>query len=208
MSTGTKGPGLKIISDDDRSEQTAPVVISKTPGFGPACEGEGTVFGARMPGYGARSVPGSVVRKWISLLKGQGIQRICCLLAQSQLGYYLEDFLTIVKEEMGPGNVLWSPIEDHHVCTLDTLRNILYFLKDSDEKGQPVAVHCAGGRGRTGLILSAWLVFGRGFPLERALSTVMETGREPYEAVRAGNAKEEEIRALLNNLMQERPDCG
>lgn len=165
--------------------------------FGPACREEQIVFGAHMPGYGARSIPETVVKRWVSFMKDRGILRVCCLIAQSQLGYYLVDLLEIYRREFGEGHVLHVPVEDYHLCSKDKLKQILLFLKESDFKSEPVVVHCAGGRGRTGFIHAAWLVYGRGFSIEEALETVKKMGRNPYEAVEFGTAKKEELFRLL-----------
>ena len=165
--------------------------------FGPASKNEHIVFGSQMPGYGARSIPETVVKRWVSFMKDRGILRVCCLLAQSQLGYYLVDLLEIYRREFGEGHVLHAPVEDYCLCGKETLREILLFLKESDFKGEPVVVHCAGGRGRTGFVHAAWLVYGRGFSIEEALEAVKRMGRNPYEAIESGTAKEEELYELL-----------
>jgi protein-tyrosine phosphatase len=165
--------------------------------FGPASGEERIVFGAHMPGYGARSIPESIVRRWISFMKDKGILRVCSLLAPSQLGYYMVDLLEVYRREFGSVRVLNAPVEDYHLCEAEMLRQILLFLKESDSGGEPVVVHCAGGRGRTGFVHAAWLVYGRGFSIEKALEAVKNMGRNPLEAVECGAANEEELYALL-----------
>lgn len=130
-------------------------------------------------------------------MKNQGINRVCCLLPQNQLRYY-KDLLTVYRREFGQDNTCWAPIKDFHLCDATTLTDkILPFLKESDTKGEPVVVHCSGGSGRTGHVLAAWLVYGRGFSRKKALSAVREMGRNPLEAVQCGNATMEELCMLL-----------
>lgn len=166
--------------------------------FGPAYKEEQTVFGAQMPGYGARSIPESVVIKWISFMKERGMKRVCCLLPASQLGYYMTDLSGVYQREFGNTRVLGTPIEDYHLCSKEMLKQILLFLTESDLESEPVVVHCAGGRGRTGFVHAAWLVYGRGFPVEKALKEVKKTGRNPFEAVERGNVSGDELYSLLN----------
>ncbi|MBI3301341.1 MAG: hypothetical protein HYZ72_04590 [Deltaproteobacteria bacterium] len=71
-------------------------------------------------------------------------------------------------------------------------------------KEEPVVVHCYGGRGRAGHVLSAWLVFGRGFPIADAVVAVKEMGRNPHEAADWGNAQPEDLYVLLE-ACQESP---
>jgi hypothetical protein len=46
-------------------------------------------------------------------------------------------------------------------------------------------------------VLAAWLVFGRGFSIEDAVTAVTAMGRNPREAVDWGNAKPEDLYVLL-----------
>ena len=63
-------------------------------------------------------------------------------------------------------------------------------------------MHCAGGRGRTGHVLAAWLVFGRGFSIDEAVAAVKEMGRNPFEAVEAGNATVAQLHGLLQTCVE------
>ncbi len=167
--------------------------------FGPASRDERIVFGAPMPGYGARSIPSSVVLKWVAAIKRAGIKRVCCLLGRDQLSYFEEDLLETYRREFGAGYVLWVPIADYCLCDVSSLKKIVLFLTESDASVLPTVVHCAGGRGRTGFVLAAWLVCGRGFEVEKALETVRDAGRNPFEASQAGNATAEDVYRLLES---------
>jgi protein-tyrosine phosphatase len=166
--------------------------------FAPASKSEQTVFGAERPGYASLSVGGCQVQEWIAFMKNHGIRRVCCLLSEEQLGYYKQDLLEVYRGEFGKGNVCWAPVEDYYLAEKDILaETILPFLVQSDEKSEPVVVHCAGGIGRTGHVLAAWLALARKFSIRDALSAVKEMGRNPLEAVEAGNATIDELYALL-----------
>ncbi|MBW4617842.1 MAG: dual specificity protein phosphatase family protein [Cyanosarcina radialis HA8281-LM2] len=69
------------------------------------------------------------------------------------------------------------------------VRQILPFLTIANQQNEKVVVHCSGGIGRTGHILAAWLVAGRGFSSKSAISAVKQTGRNPYEPVIAAPSK-------------------
>jgi protein-tyrosine phosphatase len=160
--------------------------------FGPACDNEQIVFGAQRPGYGPADV-----KAWVSYMRSQGIKRVCCLLSEEELRNYQENLLSTYCSEFGQDNVNWAPVEDVHLISPVLLKKVLRFLRESDEKKKPVVVHCAGGLGRTGHVLSAWLVAGREFSVAKALSTVKNTGREPCQAVTYGNATKKQLHDLL-----------
>jgi protein-tyrosine phosphatase len=154
--------------------------------FGPAFEDEAVVYGAGGPGYNTD--------KWVSFMKNQMIERVCCLQKER-----IPDLIRIYIKEFGEDNVREASIEDFHLCSLTILtQKILPFLQDSYEKRKRVVVHCAGGSGRTGHVLAAWLVFRYGFEPSDAISTVERTGRRPREAVFVGNATLYDLLALLS----------
>jgi protein-tyrosine phosphatase len=153
--------------------------------FGPASEDESFVYGAEEPGYNTNA--------WIAFMRDQGIERVCCLQKER-----IPDLIRIYTKEFGEDNVKEASIVDYHLATLTTLKHkILPFLQDSYEKKKRVVVHCAGGRGRTGHVLAAWLVFHYGIKPSDAISTVERMGRKPKEAVYSGNASMDELLELL-----------
>jgi protein-tyrosine phosphatase len=166
-------------------------------GFGPACENEQIVFGAQRPGYDPANV-----KDWISYMKTQGIKRVCCLLSEEEVRGYQDNLLSTYCNEFGQDNVTLAPVEDLRLISPVLLKKVLRFLKDSDEKKKPVVVHCAGGLGRTGHVLSAWLVSVGRFSAAEALSAVRYTGREPCQAVIYGNATKKQLHDLLQSVAE------
>jgi len=161
--------------------------------LGPASREEPIVFGAQGPAYSLLRIS-----EWIAYMKTQGIRRICCLLHPEQLKSYKENLLEAYSREFGAENVCWAPIPDYHLCDVGLLKaRILPFLKEANSKNEQVVVHCQGGRGRAGHVLAAWLVFGRGLPVEDAVAAVKEMGRNPHEAADWGNARIEDLYILL-----------
>jgi protein-tyrosine phosphatase len=166
--------------------------------FGPANEGEQIVYGSERPGFDFHSVGARDVSRWITFMRTNGIKRVCCLLAEEQLDFYDVDLLGQYRREFGPRNVCSAAIPDRHLCDAEILTGkILPFLQESDQKREPVVVHCSGGSGRTGHILSAWLVHARGLSMDEALSQVKYPRRNPLEAIIIGNASMAQLRTLL-----------
>jgi protein-tyrosine phosphatase len=146
--------------------------------FAAASEKEAIVFGSARPGYS-----GEQVHKWIEFMQDRDIKRVCCLLSKSQLARY-PNLLEVYQQAFGQERVCWSPIADFHLVDPEILvRQILPFLAIADLLDEKVVVHCSGGIGRTGHILAAWLVAAREFSPKAAIAAVMQTGRNPYEAI-------------------------
>lgn len=169
--------------------------------FAAAREHEPVVFGASRPGYAD-----SEVGDWVEFMKHQGIQRVCCLLTDKQLARY-SNLLETYQQEFGYDRVCWAPIEDFHLSDLETLATkILPFLAQADRQAEKVVVHCSGGIGRTGHVLAAWLVSGRGLSNKAAIAAVKRMGRNPYEAAIAALFRgRNPLRAIeeLNRLLDE-----
>lgn len=146
--------------------------------FASASENETTVFGSSRPGYRNEQV-----NAWIEFMQNQSIKRVCCLLPESQLTRY-SNLLDVYQQTFGLGEVCWAPIKDFYCATPDMLiHQILPFLTAADQNNEKIVVHCSGGIGRTGHVLAAWLVAGRGLSNKAAIAAVQQTGRNPYEAI-------------------------
>jgi len=177
-------------------------MVRKPYKFAAAQKDEPIVFGASRPGYSAQEL-----ETWLSFMKEQGIKKVCCLLDDKQLARY-SNLLEIYQQVFGTDNVCWVPIEDFHLAKLENLtQKILAFLKEAEQQGNKVVVHCGGGIGRTGHVLAAWLVSNRNLSNQEAIAAVKKTGRNPYEftifaALRGKNPFKamKELDLLLNNV--------
>ncbi len=169
--------------------------------FAAASENETIVFSSARPGYTNKQV-----NEWIEFMQNQDIQRVCCLLPETQLTRY-SNLLGAYRQVFGLNRVCWAPIEDFKFATLEILTlQILPFLAIATQQHEKVVVHCSGGIGRTGHVLAAWLVAGRGLSSKLAIAAVKQTGRNPYEAVIAApfNSRNPwKVAAELNTLLDE-----
>jgi protein-tyrosine phosphatase len=170
--------------------------------FAAASVAESIIFGSARPGYIDEQV-----RQWIEYMIDQDIQRVCCLLTKQQLDRH-SNLLSNYQQAFGKEHVCWAPIEDFSLVTPELLIDrILPFLAIADQQQEKVVVHCSGGIGRTGHILAAWLVAGRGLTFESAILAVQQTGRNPCEAIIAAPFKGRnpwqvaaELKTLLSSL--------
>ena len=135
-------------------------------------------------------------------MQDRGIRRVVSLLSASQFAYYQPDLLNTYRQTFGEDNVLLAPVEDYYLSSLQNLRRVMDFLRGSDERGEKVVVHCSGGSGRTGHVLAAWLVHARGLEPRAAIKAVEEAQppRSPMEAMKVGNATEEQLLGLLSSV--------
>ncbi|MDO8355528.1 MAG: dual specificity protein phosphatase family protein [Nitrospirota bacterium] len=144
-------------------------------------------------------------KAWIECILAESIQRVVCLLPPDQL----QDFSSLpggllvqLHEQFGEANVCWAPIKELHYADLSTLRCILDFLEDSALRKQKVVVHCLAGLGRTGHVLAAWLVSHHGLSIQDAIAKMIALGRDPWEAVAYGNARQEDLEKLLAHFLK------
>jgi protein-tyrosine phosphatase len=169
--------------------------------FAAASADESIVFGAARPGSTDRQV-----EQWVEFMLDRDIQRVCCLLSASQLNRYA-DLLNIYRHNFGIDRVCWAPIDDFRSVDRHLLlHHILPFLADADRSNEKAVVHCSGGVGRTGQVLAAWLVAGRGYSRKSAIDTVIQMGRNPYEAIIAApffGRNPWRVRAEFHTLLDE-----
>jgi len=158
------------------------------------------VYGAQRPAYPSKTVDRvEEIHEWMDFMASRGIGRVCCLLPPDQLAYYRAvNLLAAYRSRFSASNVCSAPVEDYRLCDVHTLDNIILpFLRESNRIAVPVVVHCSGGSGRTGHVLAAWLVRHRGFSTTQALSAVIATGRNPFEAVQHNHATDEQLTRLI-----------
>jgi len=171
--------------------------------FAAASENEPIVFGAARPGYSDEQV-----NEWLQFMQAQGIQSVCCLLSASQLNQY-SDLIGTYQHTFGDRQVCWAPIEDFTFAAPEVLiHQILPFLAAANQKNERVVVHCAGGIGRTGHVLAAWLIAARGFSKKAAIREVKATGRNPYEAIIAAPFKGRNPWKAFRELTLLLDECG
>ncbi|MEZ4295139.1 MAG: ATP-binding cassette domain-containing protein [Polyangiaceae bacterium] len=87
----------------------------------------------------------------LGLLRQMGIREVICL----------EESATVPAEALSRHGMRGThvPIEDMRAPTVGAACEVCAVIRDHVEAGNPVAVHCLGGAGRTGLILAAYFIF-------------------------------------------------
>jgi hypothetical protein len=146
-----------------------------------------------VPGkFMAGAYPGSKVADE-ALVKGKklldcGIRRVISLMEAHEVGHsgeafvpYGEPLCGLAKDQSTVVSLARFPIRDMDVPTSKTMTSVLDEIDQSIAAGQPVYVHCWGGRGRTGTVVGCYLV-RNGLEGEEALRRITELRRELPDA--------------------------
>lgn len=175
--------------------------------FAPAAPGEKNVYGSERPAARTHSVSAEMVQDWLDFMHVQGIQRVVNLLDERQMQYFESDLMETYRQSFGASRVLWVPVINFTLIDYERLSKIIFpFLADAEAAGEKVVVHCAGGIGRTGHVLAAWMVHRYGQSPAEALQAVCATEafRNPAETVEAGRSSMEDLHALLEQVSADR----
>lgn len=165
--------------------------------LGPAAPDEEYVYGSCAPGWHAAADHETCIYEWIEDVQSAGIERVCCLLAASE-DEVEQANVGVYREAFGPERTLHAAIPTNRLADPEQLNGeILPFLEAGKAEGEATVVHGLTGLCRTGQVLSAWLVYDRGYRPDRAVRIVEEYGRDPRNVIRNGDATEEDLYELL-----------
>lgn len=83
----------------------------------------------------------------------------------------LEDESSVEKYSENGFESLWLPVIDHEAPTYEQVEKLVNFIDDQNKNNNPVAIHCKGGRGRTGTMIASYLIF-KGASYEEAMQKI------------------------------------
>jgi atypical dual specificity phosphatase len=89
-------------------------------------------------------------------------------------------------------------IPDFKAPSQNQIDKIINFIKSHLSNGKPVAVSCGAGKGRTGTILTCYLI-NEGYSFEDAESFIRKKGRTPYEVPAQKEAIEKYARRQISS---------
>jgi atypical dual specificity phosphatase len=100
-------------------------------------------------------------RAQVEWLVGNGIRSILTLTEDPLPKEWLEGL------EVKSGHV---PMKDHEPPSVDSIEQGVRFIQAEEQSGRAVAVHCLAGEGRTGCVLSGYLVRTKGLEAGHAIA--------------------------------------
>ena len=91
-----------------------------------------------------------------------GIKSIVCL---------LEDNSNIQNYNEAGFKSLWLPVADDKAPSLEQVKKLVEFIDEQNQINNPVAIHCQGGKGRTGTLIASYLI-AKGASFEDAMNKI------------------------------------
>jgi len=107
----------------------------------------------------------------IEFIKNQGINSVLCLVEESELYFEsIEEYENILKKY----NIELKhiPIKDFNAPTLNQIIEAVKWIEFNIKNNKKVLVHCFGGLGRTGTIISSFLVYYKRISADEAIEFV------------------------------------
>jgi atypical dual specificity phosphatase len=123
----------------------------------------------------------------LTYLYEKGIRAIVRL---EEGGFESEDIINLGIEDFP------EYIPDYTAPSQIQIDKIINFIKSHLDKGEPVAVSCGAGIGRTGTILTAYHI-SEGYSFHDAELLIKREGRKPYETPGQKKALEEYASRLM-----------
>ena len=103
-------------------------------------------------------------KKDLENLSEKGVKSIVCL---------LEDNSNIEAYNTNGFESLWLPVPDNEAPTLEQVEKLVEFIDEQNKNNNPIAIHCQGGKGRTGTLIASYLI-SKGDTFEEAMNKIDE----------------------------------
>eukprot|EP00928_Gymnodinium_smaydae_P025014 TRINITY_DN20067_c0_g2_i2.p1 TRINITY_DN20067_c0_g2~~TRINITY_DN20067_c0_g2_i2.p1 ORF type:complete len:180 (+),score=50.79 TRINITY_DN20067_c0_g2_i2:113-652(+) len=132
------------------------------------------------------AIPPAAMKEWSDFMREQGVTRGITLMSDEEMTWWPEPGL------LAAGLL---PRYDHVLTTAPgAAKRIVSLLREAEEAGEKVVLHCCAGQHRTGMVLAAWLSERYGLSPEDAVEEML--AHAAANNVRRG-ASAEKLKAFL-----------
>lgn len=104
---------------------------------------------------------------------------VVCLVSDQEIGRKSPDYLAAIQRDEIPATLVRFEITDYGLpASVEEFDRTLDLIRGKLDDGESVVIHCAAGKGRTGMA-SIRLLTRMGIPLEQAIETIRLAGSSP-----------------------------
>lgn len=127
------------------------------------------------------SMPGRFEPLEISLQEqaAAAVGTVICLVSDDEIARKSPDYLSAIQREEIPATLVRFEITDYGLpSNVEEFDRTLDLIRGKLDDGASVVIHCAAGKGRTGMA-SIRLLIRMGMPLEQAIESIRLAGSSP-----------------------------
>lgn len=107
------------------------------------------------------------------------VGNVICLVSDEEIARKSPDYLAAIQREEIPATLVRFEITDYGLpSNVEEFDRTLDLIRGKLDDGESVVIHCAAGKGRTGMA-SIRLLTRMGMPLEQAIETIRLAGSSP-----------------------------
>lgn len=127
------------------------------------------------------SMPGRFepLGEFLAAVENAGVSHVLCLVDDAEIAAKSPEYLAAIRAGSLPFKLHRIPIPDYNLPeNPEALRAVLHELLDEIDRGESVAIHCAAGIGRTGMVATL-LLTAMGINADEAAARVRDAGSSP-----------------------------
>ena len=133
----------------------------------------GSLYLCSMPG---RFEPMEI---FLQEIAAAAVGNVICLVSNEEIARKSPDYLAAIQREEIPATLVRFEITDYGLpASVEEFDQTLDLIRGKLDDGESVVIHCAAGKGRTGMT-SIRLLSRMGMPLEQAIETIRLAGSSP-----------------------------